>query len=77
MSRPTKVIAQNESCKITRTSSDFEFFTDYKHEVHDRERGEVLSKWKSSKRLLERLKEANHRLAADFEDWYNNNGGSE
>lgn len=70
-----ETIASNESCRITRTSDSFEFFTDYKHEVHDRERGEVLSKWKDSERLLERLEEANHRLADEFREWYEGGGG--
>lgn len=68
-----EVIAQNESCRITRTSQNYEFFTDYKHEVQDRETGDVLSHWESSKDLLNRLQEVNHRLADDFEDWYENN----
>jgi len=70
MIEPTKIIAENESCCITRCSEDYEAMFNYKHEVHDTERGELLSSWKSSKRLLDRLDEADHRLADDFREWY-------
>lgn len=65
-----RIIAKNESCKITRTTSDFEFATGYKHEVHDREMGELLSQWRDSEALLERLEEVDHRLAGEFREWY-------
>lgn len=70
MTRPTTTIAKNESCRITRTSSDFEFLTGTKHEVYDRERGEKLSSWTGSEALLDRLEEVDHRLADDFREWY-------
>lgn len=67
--RPPENIAKNESCRITRTSAGFEFATGYKHEVHDRERGELLSQWRDSTALLERLEDADHRLAGEFREW--------
>lgn len=72
-----QVIAQNESCRITRTSSSFEFATGYKHEVHDRERGELLSQWRDSEALLERLEEADHRLTEEFREWLESGGESD
>lgn len=73
MSEPAKTIAENESCRITLCSSDYQFVTDYRHEVHDKERGEVLSSWTSSDALMDRLDEADHRLADDFREWYEKN----
>lgn len=72
--RRGEVIAENESCRITRTSFGYEFATGEKHEVHDTERGEKLSGWESSKALLERLEEADHRLAGEFREWYESEG---
>ena len=71
----TKTIAQNESCRITRTSEEFEFIRGYKHEVYDIERGELLSQWKSSSALLDRLNDVDHRLADQFNAWYQTNNG--
>lgn len=64
-----EVIAQNQSCRITRTSDDYEFFTDIKHEVHDKERGKKLSSWKDSEALLKRLEEVDHNLTSEFREW--------
>jgi len=66
----TEVIAENELCRITLTSSSFQFLTGYLHEVYDTERGELLSQWKSSDNLMERLDDVDHRLADEFREWY-------